>query len=96
MPSRLRHRVRSKFEIISSILNSTRGYKGATISQIQYDMFISYKQLKDYLALLVQHKLIEYVREEKKFRITENGINALNMFDEMNKLIAREAVNSIR
>jgi hypothetical protein len=48
------------------------------------------------LALLVQHKLIEYVREEKKFRITENGINALNMFDEMNKLIAREAVNSIR
>lgn len=29
------------------------------------------------------------------FRITETGINALNMFDEMDKLIAREAVNNM-
>ena len=95
MPRRLRHRTRSKFEIISSILNSTRGYTGATITQIQYETYVSYKQLKDYLTFLIQQRLIEFVREEKMFRITETGINALNMFDEIDKLIAREAVNNM-
>ena len=87
MPRRLRHRTRSKFEIIAFILKSTQGYTGATITQIQYETHVSYKQLKDYLTLLIQHKLIEFVREEKMFRITERGINALNIFDEMDKLV---------
>jgi predicted transcriptional regulator len=42
---------------------------------------------KDYLTLLIQNKLIEFVREEKMFRITDGGINALNIFDEMDKLL---------
>jgi predicted transcriptional regulator len=58
------------------------------LSQIQYEAYISYKQLKDYLMLLVQHKLIEYVKKGKMFRITENGTDALNLFDEMDKLAA--------
>ena len=86
MPRRLKHR--SKPEIISSILKSTQRYTGATMTQIQYETYVSYKQLKDYLTLLIQHKLIEFVREEKMFRITESGINALNIFDEMDKLLA--------
>ncbi len=85
MPRRLKYR--SKPDIISSILKSTQCYTGATISQIQYETYVSYKQLKDYLTLLIQNKLIEFVREEKMFRITEGGINALNIFDEMDKLL---------
>ena len=95
MPRRLRHRTRSKFEIISSILNSTSGYTGTTITQIQYETHVSYKQLKGYLTFLIQHRIVEFVREEKMFRITETGLNALNMLDEMDKLIAREAVNNL-
>jgi predicted transcriptional regulator len=58
-----------------------------TMAQIQYEIYVSYKQLKDYLTLLVQYKLIEFVREDKIFRITVSGINALNIFDEMDKLL---------
>jgi predicted transcriptional regulator len=57
------------------------------MAQIQYEIYVSYKQLKDYLTLLVQYKLIEFVREDKIFRITVSGINALNIFDEMDKLL---------
>jgi predicted transcriptional regulator len=82
MPRRLKHR--SKVEILSS---TTQIYTGTTMARIQYEIYVSYKQLKDYLTLLVQYKLIEFVREEQIFRITESGINALNIFDEMNKLL---------
>jgi len=58
------------------------------MAQIQYETYVSYKQLKDYLTLLIQHRLIEFVKEEKIFRITESGTNALNIFDEMDKLLA--------
>jgi hypothetical protein len=37
---------------------------------------------------LIQHRLIEFVKEEKMFRITESGTNALSIFDEMDKLLA--------
>ena len=85
MTRRLKYR--SKLEVISSILKSTQTYRGATMSQIQYEVYISYKQLKDYLLLLIQHKLIEFAREEKMFRITDIGISALNKFDEMDELL---------
>jgi predicted transcriptional regulator len=86
MPSRLKHR--SRTEILSSILKSTQCYTGATTAQIQYETYVSYKKLKGYLTLLIQQKLIEFVREEKMFRITESGIKALNIFDEIDKLLA--------
>ena len=79
---------RSKPEIIFSILKSTQSYTGATMGQIQYETYISYNKLKAYLTFLVQHKLIEFIKEEKLFRITESGINALTIFDEMDKLLA--------
>jgi predicted transcriptional regulator len=58
------------------------------MAQIQYETYVSYKKLKAYLTLLIQQKLIEFVREEKMFRITESGIKALNIFDEIDKLLA--------
>ena len=79
---------RSKAEIFSSILKSTQTNTGATMTRIQFEAYVSYKPLKNYLTLLIQHKLIEFAREEKIFRITESGINALNIFDEMDKLLA--------
>ena len=45
---------------------------------------------KDYLTLLIQNKLIEFVREKKVFRITERGISALITFDEIAELLALE------
>jgi hypothetical protein len=58
------------------------------MAQLQHETYVSYKQLKGYLTLLIQHRLIEFVKEEKMFRITESGANALNIFDEMDRLLA--------
>jgi predicted transcriptional regulator len=78
---------RSKSEIISSILSSTDNRMGTKISQIMYETYIPYNQLKDYLAMMVQNNLIIYVKEEKIFKITEYGMHALKLYGEMDKLL---------
>ena len=80
-------RYRSIYEIISSILESTHSYTGATITCIQHETRIPYKKLKEHLILLVQSKFIVFVREEKKFRITESGIHFLKLYGEMDSLL---------
>ena len=37
--------------------------------------------------MMIQNKLIFYVKEEKIFRITQYGMHALVLYDEMNKLL---------
>jgi predicted transcriptional regulator len=58
------------------------------MGQIQYETYIPYKHLKAYVTSLVQQNLIEFVKENKKFRITESGIIAFTIIDEMNQLLA--------
>jgi predicted transcriptional regulator len=82
-----RPRQRSKTEIISSILRSTHKRTGTKISQIMYETYIPYNQLKEYLTMMIQNKLIMYIKEEKIFKITEYGIHALKLYDEMDKLL---------
>jgi predicted transcriptional regulator len=90
-----RSRQRSKTEIISSILRSTHNRTGTRISQIMYETYIPYNQLKEYLTMMIQNKLILYVKEEKIFRITEYGIHALKLSDEMARLNTRSTNNEI-
>jgi predicted transcriptional regulator len=78
---------RSKSEKVSDILRSTHNRTGAKISQIMYETYIPYKQLKNYLTMMVQSKLIIYVKEEKIFKITEYGMHALKLYGEMDKLL---------
>ena len=87
MKKMLRIRQRSKTELISSILRSTHNRTGTKISQILYETYIPYNQLKEYLTMLVQNKLIIYVKEEKIFKITEYGIQAPKLYGEMDKLL---------
>ena len=52
-----------------------------------YETYIPYNQLKEYLTIMIQNKLIVYIKEEKIFKITEYGIHALKLYDEMDKLL---------
>jgi hypothetical protein len=79
MPRRLKYRSKPD-NIIYSYDQCYTGHKSDSVRNI---CFVQ----KDYLTLLIQNKLIEFVREEKMFRITDGGINALNIFDEMDKLL---------
>ena len=80
-------RLRSESEKISDILRSIRSRTDARVSQIQYETYIPYNKLKEYLTMMIQNKLIFYLKEEKIFRITEYGIHALELYDEMNQLL---------
>jgi predicted transcriptional regulator len=82
-----RQQQRSKTEIISSILRSTRNRTGTKISHIMYETYTPYSHLKEYLAMMIQNKQIVYIKKEKTFKITECGIHILELYDEMDKLL---------
>ena len=52
-----------------------------------YETCIPHNQLKEYLAMMIQNKLIIYIKEEKTFRITDYGIHVIKLYDEMDKLL---------
>ena len=54
------------------ILEAANG--GATKTKIMYEAFLSYVQLKEYLAVLEKNGLIEYEDGMRSYRTTEKGI----------------------
>ena len=76
---------RSRTEIVSMILESANG--GATKTKIMYIAFLSYNQLKEYLSVLIENNLIEYLEGTHKFKTTEKGLNFLKMHNEMAELL---------
>ena len=67
------------------ILESANG--GATKTKIMYIAFLSYNQLKEYLSVLIENNLIEYLEGTHKFKTTEKGLNFLKMHNEMAELL---------
>ncbi len=93
MSKQLRHR--SRAEIISSILQVTNGNR-ATITEIQSKSYLtSYSILKEYLTRLLQNDLIEYRESERTFKTTPKGMQALQVYNEMDKLFVTKSTNGI-
>jgi predicted transcriptional regulator len=76
---------RSKTEIVAMILDATNG--GTTKTKIMYKVMLTYNQLKNYLSLLIENNLIEYLDGAQKFRTTEKGLNLLKIHNEMAELL---------
>ena len=76
---------RSRTEIVSNILDAANG--GASKTKITYTAFISYNQLKEYLSILIENNLIEFLDGAHKFKTTEKGLNLLKMHNEMAELL---------
>ena len=76
---------RSRTEIVAMILDSANG--GATKTKIMYNAFLSYNQLKEYLSILIENSLLEYIEGTKIFRTTEKGLNLLKIHNEMSELL---------
>jgi predicted transcriptional regulator len=76
---------RSRTEIVGSILNSANG--GATKSKIMYKAFLSYGQLKEYLSVLIENKLIEYLDGTQIYKTTEKGLYFLKKYEELQELL---------
>ena len=82
---------RSRTEIVSMILEAANG--GATRTKIMYKAFLSYSQLKEYLSILIENNLIEYLDGTHKFRTTEKGLKLLKMNNEIGELLHNTANN---
>ena len=77
---------RSRTEIVCNILDATNG-GGATKTKIMYKAFLSYAQLKEYLSLLTENNLIEYLDGTQTFKTTEKGLNYLKTHNEIGELL---------
>ena len=76
---------RSRTDIISQILAAANG--GATKTTIMYRGFLSFEQLKAYLAMLTENGLLEYDIELQKFRTSEKGLKFLQLHSQMGKFV---------
>ena len=75
---------RSRTEIVGNILEAANGT--AIKTKIMYKAFLSYNQLKEYLSILIENNLIEYLDGTQTFRTTEKGLNFLKMHNEIAEL----------
>ena len=76
---------RSRTEIVGNILDAANG--GASKTKIMYTAFLSYNQLKEYLSVLIENNLIEYLDGTKTFKTTEKGLNFLKMHNAIGELL---------
>jgi len=76
---------RSRTEIVSMILEAANG--GATKTKIMYKAFLSYAQLKEYLSVLIENNLIEYLEGSHTYKTNEKGLNFLKMHNEIVELL---------
>jgi predicted transcriptional regulator len=76
---------RSRTEIVSMILEAANG--GATKTKIMYKAFLSYAQLREYLSVLIENNLLEYLEGAQTYKTTEKGFNLLKMHNEIGELL---------
>ena len=77
---------RSRTEIVAMILDAANG--GATKTKIMYKAFLSYAQLREYLSVLIENNLIEYIEGSQTYKTTEKGLNFLKMHNEIGELLS--------
>jgi predicted transcriptional regulator len=77
---------RSRTEIVCNILDAANG-GGIIKTKIMYRAFLSYAQLNEYLSILIENNLIEYLDGTKTFKITEKGLNYLKTYNEIGELL---------
>jgi predicted transcriptional regulator len=76
---------RGRTEIVSNILDAANG--GSTKTKIMYKAFLSYAQLKEYLSVLIENNLLEYIEGTQTYKTTEKGLNYLKMNNEIGELL---------
>jgi predicted transcriptional regulator len=83
---------RSRTEIVGNILDAANG--GATKTKIMYIAFLSYTQLNEYLSILIENNLIEYLDGTQTFRTTEKGLMYLRIHNEIGELLQQTTMKN--
>jgi predicted transcriptional regulator len=94
-------RYRSRTEIITQILeivndggssSSRFGDGGVSKTKIMYKAFLSYNQLKEYLAVLTKSDLLSYDGQTRMFKTTEKGLEFLKAYAQINQLMKEQEI----
>jgi predicted transcriptional regulator len=83
---------RGRTEILGNILDAANG--GITKTKIMYKAFLSYGQLKEYLSLLIENNLLEYLDGTQTYKTTEKGLNFLKMHNEIRELLPQTTIKN--
>ena len=75
-------RYRSRIDIMSQILEAANG-GGATKSKMMYKAFLNYVQLREFLTVLTEIKLLSYDGETHTFKTTEKGLRFLDTYNQI-------------
>jgi predicted transcriptional regulator len=86
--SRIAMKYRSRTDITAQILEAANG--GATKTKIMYKAFLSYAQLKEYLTVLIENGLLEYIEGEQIYRTTEKGNRFLKIYNQIGEYVAAD------
>jgi len=84
---------RSRSEIYRSILETANADEGTNKTKLMYKSYLSFNQLKEYLATLQENSLIEYEVGMRRYRITERGIRVLQLQNKMEEIAPINYVN---
>ena len=74
------------------ILEAANG--GATKTKIMYKAFLSYAQLREYLAVLIENGLLEYMEGTQTYKTTAKGLNFLKMHSEIGAFYRQASENA--
>jgi len=77
---------RSRLEIIAEVLETANTSK-AIQPKIMHRVYLSYQQLKEYLALLLENGLIEYGETDRIYRTTSRGMRFLEIYRQLNDVV---------
>jgi predicted transcriptional regulator len=83
---------RSRTEIVDNILDAANG--GTSKTKIMYIAFLSYGQLKEYLSILIENNLLEYLDGTHKFKTTDKGLFFLKIHNEIGELLQQTTMEN--
>lgn len=79
---------RTRSEIICEVLVSARSPEGVTKTKIMFNAYLSFAQLKEYLAILLENGMLDHLPESNKYRTTDKGVKMLAAWNKVNEFIS--------
>jgi predicted transcriptional regulator len=77
---------RGRSEIVRAILEAANTGKEASKTRLMYKSYLSFNQLKEYLALLRENGLIDCEAGRRCYRTTEKGIQLLQLQNKLEEI----------
>ena len=84
----MHNRYRNKIDVVTLVLNTGNGNEVKQL-EILSKANVTHKLLKEYLFILLQFNLIEYMQNQRTYKTTEKGIRFIDNYYQMKNLVNR-------